>query len=83
MSAVHSLKPLTFTEYLTLEAASDTRHELVNGYLHAMGGASDRHPIVAGNLAAHLSLHLRGTPCVVTAADMKVRDKVPDLHVAP
>jgi hypothetical protein len=36
-----SLPRLTPDEYLEMERGSETRHELVDGYLYAMTGTSD------------------------------------------
>ena len=60
-------------QYLDYEQTQEIRHELVDGYLYAMVGASDRHEEIAMNLAAALSLHLRGGPCRVYKSDLKLR----------
>ena len=60
-------------EYLALEQEQPVRHELVDGYLYAMTGASDRHEEIALNLAAALKVHLRGSPCRVYKGDLKIR----------
>jgi Uma2 family endonuclease len=68
-----ALPRLTPDEYLAMEGDSETRHELVDGYLYAMTGASDRHDEIAGNLYAALHAHLRGTACRVHGSNLKVR----------
>ena len=68
-----SLPRLTPAEYLALERDSETRHELVDGYLYAMTGGSDRHDEIAGNLFAALHAHLRGSGCRVHGSNLKVR----------
>ncbi len=68
-----ALPRLTPDEYLALERESETRHELVDGYLYAMIGASDRHDEIAGNLFAALHVHLRGGGCRVHGSSLKVR----------
>ena len=60
-------------EYLEYECNQSIRHELVDGYLYAMTGASDRHEEIALNLAAALRMHLRDTPCRVYKGDLKIR----------
>ena len=60
-------------EYLAHERAQSVRHELVDGYLYAMTGASDRHEEIALNLAAALRVHLRGGPCRAYKGDLKIR----------
>lgn len=73
ISSPEALPRLTPTEYLTYEQEQPIRHELVDGYLYAMTGASDRHEEIALNLAAALRLHLRGTACRVYKGDLKIR----------
>jgi Uma2 family endonuclease len=68
-----SLPRLTPEEYLALERESETRHELVDGYLYAMTGASDRHDEIVGNLFAALHAHLRASGCRVHGSTLKVR----------
>jgi len=68
-----SLPRLTPDAYLELERESETRHELVDGYLYAMTGATDRHDEIAGNLFAALHTHLRGSGYRVHGSNLKVR----------
>lgn len=64
---------LSVAEYLEGELRSELRHEYVAGTAYAMGGASGAHNIICGNLFASLHRHLRGGPCRVFMADMKLR----------
>jgi len=59
--------------YLANERASALKHEYVAGEVFAMAGASKRHGTLAGNAFITLRQHLRGRPCGVWMADMKVR----------
>jgi Uma2 family endonuclease len=68
-----TLPRLTPDEYLGRERDSETRHELVDGYLYAMTGASDRHDEIAGNLYAALHAHLRGGGRRVHGSNLKLR----------
>ena len=61
-------------QYLAYERDQQIRHELVDGYLYALTGASDRHEEIALNLAAALRVHLRGTQCRVYKGDLKIRE---------
>jgi Uma2 family endonuclease len=63
---------LTAAEYLAMERASATKHELVHGQLVAMAGASWEHNIIVGNLVGELRAALRDGPCVALPSDMKV-----------
>jgi len=58
--------------YLEWEQGNETKHEYFNGEVFALAGAKDAHVTVAGNLFAQLHGHLRGGPCRVYMADMKV-----------
>lgn len=68
-----SLPRLTAPEYLDWENQQEIRHELVDGYLYAMTGASLRHDEIAMNLAATLHGHLARSSCRVYKSDIKVR----------
>ena len=69
-----SLLRLRPEEYLVYEREQPERHELVDGYLYAMTGSSDRHEEIALNLAAALRTHLRGSShCRVYKGDLKIR----------
>ncbi len=73
MIATHTLPRMTVETYLTFERESEIRHELVDGYLYAMTGASDRHEEIAGNFLAAIHAHLRGTGCRVYGSNLKIR----------
>lgn len=68
------LKPRWFSveEYLAFEQASEIKHEYVNGEIYAMTGVSVRHNRITLNLASRLIGHLRGSPCEVFAAEVKL-----------
>jgi len=59
-------------DYLAGELGSQVRHEYVDGEIYAMVGASDRHGLIALNLAGILSQRLPER-CQVFMSDMKVR----------
>lgn len=60
-------------DYLRLELSSDVKHQLIDGEMYAMGGASENHNIVALNIATELKNRLKGGPCRVYMADMKLK----------
>jgi len=68
-----TLPRMTPEAYLAYEREQSIRHELVDGYLYAMTGASDRHEEIALNLAAALRVHLRGSKCRAYKGDLKLR----------
>jgi hypothetical protein len=49
-----AVRPLSLEEYLALEREAPVKHELVEGFPHAMAGASDRHNRVVVNLVLAL-----------------------------
>jgi Uma2 family endonuclease len=63
---------LTAAEYLAFERAAATKHELVQGQLVAMAGASLSHNIIVGNVVGELRAALRDSPCVALPSDMKL-----------
>lgn len=59
--------------YLAWEADQAVKHEYLDGEVFAMAGASRAHVTIAGNVFMALRGHLRGGPCSVFIADMKLR----------
>ncbi|SDX35920.1 Uma2 family endonuclease [Thiocapsa roseopersicina] len=64
---------ISVEEYLAGEAVAPVRHEYVAGEVFAMAGATEEHATIAGNVFALLRAHVRGSPCRVYIADMKLR----------
>ena len=60
-------------EYLALERSIEERNEYFNGEIFAMGGASEKHNLIAGNVFASLHAQMRGKPCKVYSSDMRVK----------
>ena len=73
MSAVLTEPPLTFESYMAWEAEQSERHEFLRGEVFAMTGARATHNTIAGNVFALLRDALRGTPCRIFIADMKLQ----------
>ena len=73
MIAAESLPRMSVSDYLAFEQDSEIRHELVDGYLHAMTGASDRHEEIVANLLAALHQHPQETGCRVYGSNLKIR----------
>ncbi|MDD2893206.1 MAG: Uma2 family endonuclease [Halothiobacillaceae bacterium] len=74
---------VTADEYLAFEQQSAEKHELINGEIYAMAGASDAHVTISGNIFAALKAHLRGNPCRSFIADMKLRVEATDAFFYP
>jgi Uma2 family endonuclease len=58
--------------YFAWEALQAERHDFYFGEVFSMAGASDAHNTVSLNLAAAIKSHLRGSPCRVFMADMRM-----------
>ena len=63
---------LTGVEYLAIERSSPVKHELFQGQMLAMAGASLEHNVIVANIVAELRAALRDRPCVALPSDMKV-----------
>lgn len=65
--------PMTFEEYLELEANSRVRHEYLAGEVFAMCGVTPRHNRIAGGIYEALRAHLKGGPCEPYMGDVQVK----------
>ncbi|HYN43827.1 MAG TPA: Uma2 family endonuclease [Thermoanaerobaculia bacterium] len=74
---------LTPEEYLAIERGAEQKSEYVNGEMFALSGASFAHTVITMNVAAGLHARLRGKPCTVHSADLKVRVEATGLHAYP
>ncbi len=63
---------MTVEQFLEWEEVQELRHQFADGEIFLMAGAEDRHVTVSGNVYMALRRHLRGTPCRVFMADMKL-----------
>jgi Uma2 family endonuclease len=70
-------------EYLARERASETKHELVNGHVVAMAGATPRHNAMVANVLAALVPRLRGKGCRPLASDQRVYVPATGLYSYP
>ncbi len=70
-------------QYLTLERASEIRHEYLDGSVYAMAGESPEHSIICFNLGGILHAQLRDKPCRGFSPNMKVRTDPSGLFAYP
>ena len=63
---------VSIEEYLDGEQNSESKHEYINGIVHAMGGASVAHNLISLNLSAALRKSARINSCQIFMADVKV-----------
>lgn len=73
MSGVEPAKLMSVDQYLSDELNRDTKHELIDGSIFAMAGASKNHERIIQNLSRELGVHLKSSPCEPFGSDMKVR----------
>ncbi len=83
--STRSVSPL---EYLAFERQATERHELFDGVIKAMSGASRVHNLIVANAIINLGNQLKGRPCEAYVNDMRVAAPsganyfYPDLAVA-
>jgi Uma2 family endonuclease len=70
-------------QYLAIERDTQQKNEYLNGEIFAMGGASERHNLIVGNLLASIHVQLRGKPCKVYASDMRVKVSATGFYTYP
>ena len=73
MSLNPAYQPISEDDYLQGELLAETKHEYIDGQVHAMAGASENHNLLSVNIATELKTRLKGTPCRIFIADMKVK----------
>ena len=73
MPAVNEQAQISEQQYLQMEQDSPIKHELIDGQIHAMGGASINHVRISGNLFSEFKSHLKDSPCQAAIADLKVK----------
>ena len=73
MSFQHTYKKTSIDDYLNFELLSDTKHELIDGEIIAMTGASVNHNIISLNIASELRTNLKGSSCQSFMADVKLK----------
>ena len=75
--AAHPKRKYTLEEYFDLELSTNERFEYWNGEIFMMSGGSDAHDQIETNTVILLGNRLRGRPCRVFSANMRI--KVPSL----
>jgi len=76
-------KRYTLDEYLALERSTREKHEYFRGEVFAMGGASEAHNLIVGNVLASLHGKLRDKPCRVYPSDLRVKINPSGLYTYP
>ena len=84
MSALRRVsRSMTETEYLEFERASESKHEFLGGDVFDITSASRTHNLISGNVFASLHRQLRGKPCEIYYADMRVKVSATGLYTYP
>jgi Uma2 family endonuclease len=74
---------LTYPEYVAAEARSEVRHEFLDGCAYAMAGGTPEHAALAAAFGREIGNALRGKPCRVFSADLRVRVSATGLTTYP
>ena len=73
MSTVIQTNFISEEEYLQGELSSEVKHELIDGRVYAMAGASANHERISVNVLAEIRSHLKSSPCEPFGSDMKLK----------
>ncbi len=73
MTVSQSYTDLSPEAYLEAEKLSPIKHEYIQGQAYAMASTSIAQATIVANLLTLVRTHIRGGPCRVFAADVKVR----------
>ncbi len=65
-------RPLSFDEFLALEAATDRKREYVAGYVYALAGAGRQHNLIAARIIGRLLGPAEARGCHVFGSDMLI-----------
>ena len=83
MSALPAEQLWTAERFLEWERNQPRKHELLNGAVYAMAGASRWHILIAGNLGAAFNAHFRRRNCEVYQSDMRVQAETDYTYTFP
>jgi Uma2 family endonuclease len=72
MASASRKTDLTPEQYLVRERLAQFRSEYHDGQIRAMSGASRPHNLITVNLSSEINGQLKGRPCEVYSADMRV-----------
>lgn len=73
MSSIIQNTLISVDEYLKDELNRNVKHELIDGQVYAMAGASANHERISSNVSRKFGNHLEGSPCESFGSDMKVK----------
>ena len=70
-------------EYLAIDNEADYKSEYVAGDIFAMGGATPKHVLIAGNTAREFGNRLRDTNCQVYSAGLRIQADLDNVYYYP
>lgn len=73
MALNYAEQRISEAEYLDGEKISEIKHELIDGRVYVMAGASKNHERISLNLSRKFGNHLENSPCEPFSSDMKVK----------
>lgn len=73
----------TYAEYLAAEENSRERHDFIRGEVYAMSGGTPEHSLLSAAVSRELGLALKGRPCLVFEANMRLRNAKADFSCYP
>jgi Uma2 family endonuclease len=74
MTAAQLIGAMSYADYLEFERKAETKHEYVDGQVHARPSGSIEHARLSARLGGQLVQALRERPCEVFSADLRVRN---------
>lgn len=83
MTRTAELASVTYADYVTAEAESATKHEWLRGEVYAMAGGTPEHARLAMSVGGELRALLRGRPCSVYSADLRIKVEATELSTYP
>lgn len=83
MSAQRQETYLSVAQFWEMEAASDIRHEYLNGHVYAMAGGTPNHSRVIFALSTAIGSRLLGKPCRGSNSDQLVKIERSGLRTYP
>ncbi|HKE19086.1 MAG TPA: Uma2 family endonuclease, partial [Kofleriaceae bacterium] len=73
----------TYAEYVGLEQASSTKHEFLDGEIHAMAGGSEEHSAMAAAVLRALGNAIGIRPCRAHTSDLRIYVEAAGLATFP
>ncbi len=74
---------MSYPEYLVAEDQARERHDFIRGEVFAMSGGTPEHSLLAAAAVGELRAALKGRPCVVFEANLRLRNAKADFSCYP